>query len=172
MRYMKNIEYSSEDYKVIETEEMNDELHFKLVQFNTGYYGIISHNPTNNKEKVILLSPEKDKRDNLALIFGGLGCKSFMVFANDAKRYLEKAPIELVVKLGKDAPTEYREAITRDQAKTLYQKVEICHEIMSMKIEDSFHYNYRDLILFVLLGIIISSFIVAIVNTLHALGVI
>ena len=114
------VEYSSENYKVIQTEEMDEELHFKLVKFPTGYYGVISYNPTTNKEEVILLSPEKDKGDDTCSIFGGLGCKSFMVFARDAKKHLENAPIELVVQLGHEAPDEYRETITRDQEKTLY----------------------------------------------------
>lgn len=166
------IEYSSEDYDVIETEEMDNELLFKLVKFNTGYYGVISHNPTNQNEEVILISPEKDKEDNFLSIFGGLGCKSFMVFARDAKRYMENAPIELVVKLGQETAEEYREIITRDQAETLYQKVEICHEIMQMKLENSFHYKHRDYILTAFMCVTIIMFLIAIVNSLHLYGVI
>ena len=163
------IEYSPEDYKVIKTEEMDKELHFKLVKFNTGYYGVMSYNPITDEEAVILLSPEKNLDEYL---FGGLGCKSFMVFAHDAKQYMENAPIELVVQLGHDAPEEYREVITRDQAKTLHGKVEICHEIMQMKIEDSFHYRYGDTILTIFMCVTIILFIFAIVNSLHLYGVI
>ena len=166
------IEYSPEDYKVIKTEEMDKELVFKLVEFTTGYYGVISYNPTTDNEQVILLSPEKDVAGNHEYLFGGLGCKSFMVFAHDAKQYMENAPIELVVQLGHDAPEEYREVITRDQAKTLHEKVEICHEIMQMKIEDSFHYRYGDTILTIFMCVTILLFIFAIVNSLHLYGVI
>lgn len=170
MDNMNSIEYVSDDYKLIETEEMDKELHFKIVQFNTGYYGVISYNPTNDKEKVILLSPEKDIAGNHEYLFGGLGCKSFMVFARDAKQYMQNAPIELVVQLGHDAADEYREVITRDQAHTLYEKVEICHEIMAMKIEDSF--NHRDYLMTAFMCVTIIMFLVAIVNTLHVYGVI
>lgn len=169
---MKNIEFSPEDYKVFETLQMDDELIFKLVEFNTGYYGIISNNPTTNKEEVILVSPEKDIAGNHEYIFGGLGCKSFIVFARDAKNYLENSPIELVVKLGQDAPEEYRETITRDQSKTLYEKVEICQEIMQMKIENSFHYKYGDYVLTGLTCLNVLLFIIVAVNSLKVLGVI
>ena len=140
---LNSIEFNPEDYTVIKTQEMDDELQFKFVQFQTGYYGVISENPKEKQEEVILLSPEKGEttqiNNNIAALTGGLGCISYMVFANDAKRYMENAPLELVVQLGNDAPEEYREVITKDQAKTLYEKVEICHEIMEMKIEESSH---------------------------------
>ena len=54
---MNSIEFSKNDYTVIKTQEMDDELHFKFVQFNTGYYGIITENPKEKQEEVILLSP-------------------------------------------------------------------------------------------------------------------
>lgn len=164
------IEYSPEDYKVIKTEEMDKELVFKLVEFTTGYYGVISYNPTTDNEQVILLSPEKDVAGNHEYLFGGLGCKSFMVFAHDAKQYMENAPIELVVQLGHDAADEYRELITKDQAHTLYEKMEICHELLSMKIEDSFHYKYGDPILTGLLCFNIIIAIILILNSFHILG--
>ena len=167
------IEYQGNEYSVIETQEMDDELHFKLVKFNTGYYGIISHNPITKNEKVILLSPEKEvDTEKQEYLFNGLGCKSFIVFARDAKKHLENAPIELVVQLGHDAPKEYREVITRDQAETLYQKIEICHEIMSMKLEDSFYCKYGDSLLTAFMCVTIIMFLIAIVNTLHLYGVI
>jgi len=166
------IEYSPEDYKVIKTEEMDKELVFKLVEFTTGYYGVISYNPTTDNEQVILLSPEKDVAGNHEYLFGGLGCKSFMVFAHDAKQYMENAPIELVVQLGHDAADEYRELITKDQAHTLYEKMEICHEILSMKIEDSFTHKYEDHIMIFFMCLFSLFFIIAIVSTLHSHGVI
>lgn len=170
------IEYDANEYETIELQEMNDNLAFKLVKFNTGIYGIISYNPSSKKEEsVILLSPEQDKLSNTLASLGwdgGLGCKSFMVFARDAKKYLENAPSELVVYLGSDAADEYREIITKDQEKTLYEKVAICLEIMEMKFEDSFHYKYGDSILTVFMCVTIIMFIIAIVNSLHLYGVI
>lgn len=59
------IEYDANEYETIELQEMNDNLAFKLVKFNTGIYGIISYNPSSKKEEsVILLSPEQDKLSN------------------------------------------------------------------------------------------------------------
>lgn len=167
---MNSIEYSENEYTVIETEEIDDELVFKLAKFTTGYYGIICHNPKTGNESVSLLSPDKDESQGMFSIFGGLGCKSFMVFARDAKKYMEKSPIELVVQIGHEAPEEYREVITRDQAKTLYEKVEICHEIMEMKFEESFNYKYGDSIFTVFMCVSILFFIIAIVNTLRLYG--
>lgn len=171
---LNSIEFNPEDYTVIKTQEMDDELQFKFVQFQTGYYGVISENPKQQEEEVILLSPEKGEttqiNDNIAALTGGLGCISYMVFANDAKRYMENAPLELVVQLGNDAPEEYRETITRDQAKTLYEKVEICYEIMEMKIEESSH--SRDILSTIFMCGVILMFLIAIVNTLDQYGVI
>ena len=167
---MDSIEFNPEDYTLIKTQEMDDELHFKFVQFNTGYYGIISHNPTTNKERVTLLSPDKDTNNETISIFGGLGCRTFITFAEETKKYMENAPIDLVVQLGHDAPEEYRETITRDQAKTLYEKVEICHEIMEMKIEESFH--SRDILSTIFMCVVILMFIIVIANSLHEYGVI
>ena len=171
---LNSIEFNPEDYTVIKTQEMDDELQFKFVQFQTGYYGVISENPKEKQEEVILLSPEKGKttqiHDNIAALTGGLGCISYMVFANDAKKYMENAPLELVVQLGHDAPEEYREVITRDQAKTLYEKVEICHEIMEMKIEESSH--SRDILFTISICVLIIGTLIVIVNSLHQYGVI
>ena len=171
---MNSIEFSPEDYIVIKTQEMDDELHFKFVQFNTGYYGIISENPKQQEEKVILLSPENGKTtqigDNIIALNKGLGCISYMGFANDAKRYMENAPIELVVQLGHDAPEEYREVITKDQAKTLCEKVEICYEIMGIKFDESSH--SRDILSTIFMCVVILCFLIAIVNSLHQYGVI
>ena len=171
---MNSIEFSENDYTVIKTQEMDDELHFKFVQFNTGYYGIITENPKEKQEEVILLSPEKGEttqiEDNIIASTGGLGCISYMVFANDAKRYMKNAPLELVVQLGNDAPEEYREVITKDQAKTLYEKVEICHEIMEMKIEESSH--SRDILFTISICVLIIGILIVIVNSLHQYGVI
>ncbi|MBQ6444495.1 MAG: hypothetical protein IJJ11_07465 [Methanosphaera sp.] len=169
------IEYVPDEYETIESQEMNDNLAFKLVKFNTEIYGIISYNPTSKEEEVILLSPKKDKLSNTLASLGwdgGLGCRSFMVFARDAKKYLENAPSELVVYLGTEAPDEYREVITKDQEKTLYEKVAICLEIMEMKFEDSFHYKYGDIIVTVFMCITILMVLIAIANTLHLYGVI
>lgn len=95
-----------------------------------------------------------------------------MVFAHDAKQYMENAPIELVVQLGHDAADEYRELITKDQAHTLYEKMEICHELLSMKIEDSFTHKYGDHIMIFFMCLFSLFFIIAIVSTLHSHGVI
>ena len=167
---MTMIEYDETDYKILETQEMDKELGFKLVKFNTGFYGVITYNPTTMDEVVTLVSPEKDEDNEFHRIFGGLGCKSFIVFARDAKNYLENSPIELVVKLGQDAPEEYRETITRDQSKTLYEKVEICHEIMQMKLENSFHYKYGDYVLTGLTCLNVLLFVLVAVNSLNVLG--
>jgi len=169
---MTMIEYDAADYKILETQEMDKELGFKLVKFNTGFYGVITFNPSTMEEVVTLLSPEKDDDSYEVNIFGGLGCKSFLVFARDAQKYLEGAPRELVVQLGEDAPEEYREVITKDQEKTLYEKVEICQEILQMKIEDSFHYKYGDYVLTGLICINVLLFILVAVNSLKGLGVI
>ena len=59
---LNSIEFNPEDYTVIKTQEMDDELQFKFVQFQTGYYGVISENPKQQEEEVILLSPEKAKQ--------------------------------------------------------------------------------------------------------------
>lgn len=168
------IEYDANEYETLESQEMNDNLAFKLVKFNTGIYGIISYNPSSKKEEsVILLSPEQDKLSNTLASLGwdgGLGCKSFMVFARDAKKYLENAPSELVVYLGSDAADEYREIITKDQEKTLYEKVAICLEIMEMKIEESSH--SRDILFTISICVLIIGILIVIVNTLHQYGVI
>jgi len=168
---MTTIEYHENEYELIKTEQIDTELEFKLVKFHTGHYGIIAHNPTTDKERVSLLSPEKEP-DGEVSTFHGIGCKSFIIFARDAKKYMENSPMELVVQLGQDAPTEYREAITRDQAKTLYERLEICYEILTMRIEDSFHYKYGNQILTVLICINIILGLVAITSTLHSTGVI
>lgn len=169
---MTMIEYDAADYEVIETEVINGELEFKLVKFSSGFYGILNYSPSSNKGKVILVSPEKDEGNEFYSIFGGLGCRSFIAFARDAKKYLDNAPRELVVQLGQDAPDEYREVITKDQEKALFEKVEICHEIMQMKLEDSFHYKYGNIIGTVLLCFTIIMFVIVIVNTLRMYGVI
>lgn len=168
---MIEINFSKTDYEVLETQEMDNELHLKFVQFSTGYYGIITENPVKKMEEVILVSPEKGETNfDEHFITGGLGCKSYMVFARDAKNYMEKNPIELVVRLGDN--DEYREVITREDSKTLYEKVNICLEIMEMKYENSFIYKYGDLIQTVLLCIILLSFIFCFLNSLRVLGVI
>lgn len=168
---MIEINFSKTDYEVLETQEMGNKLHLKFVQFNTGYYGVIAENPEKKMEEVILVSPEKGETNfDEHFITGGSGCKSYMVFARDAKNYMEKNPIELVVKLGDN--DEYREIITREDSKTLYEKVNICLEIMEMKYENSFIYKYGDLIQTVLLCIIILSFIFCFLNSLRVLGVI
>lgn len=167
------IEYDADEYETIESQEINDNLAFKLVKFNTDIYGIISYNPLSKEEEVILLSPEEDKLSNTLSSLGwdgGLGCKSFMVFARDAKKYLENAPSELVVYLGSDAADEYREVITKDQEKTLFEKVQICLEIMEMKFEDSIHYKYGG---HILTGLVCFNIIVAgilILNSFKILG--
>ena len=171
---LNSIEFNPEDYTVIKTQEMDDELQFKFVQFQTGYYGVISENPKQQEEEVILLSPEKGEttqiNDNIVALTRGLGCISYMVFANDAKRYMENAPLELVVQLGHDAPEEFREVITKDQAKTLYEKVEICHEIMEIKLNESSH--SRDILFTISICVLIIGILIVIVNSLHQYGVI
>ena len=166
------IEYDPTEYETLETQNMGPELSFKLVKFNTGYYGVISHNPVSNKEKIILVSPEQDINDEWALILGGLGCRSFLVFARDAKNYMENSPRELLVMLGREAPTEYREIITADDERTLREKVELCIERMEMKHEDSFFYRHANKILTILWCITVIALIVAIVNILQVGGVI
>jgi hypothetical protein len=163
---MKSIEYSEKDYDIIETVEMDKELEFRFVQFTTGNYGVINYNPVTKLEEVILLSPENDDE-----LFKGLGCKSFLIFAKNTKKHIENSPIELVVKLGHDAPEEYRETITRDQAKTLYERVGICYEIMGMKVENSFVYKYGDDILTVLLCLTVLMIIIAIMHAIKIGGI-
>ncbi|WP_296882232.1 hypothetical protein [uncultured Methanobrevibacter sp.] len=167
---MTMIEYDAADYEILETEVMGDELGFKLVKFSSGFYGVVSYNPLTNDEKVTLVSPEKDINKDFCFIFGGLGCKSFIVFARDAKKYLDNAPRELVVQLGQDAPDEYREVITKDQEKTLFEKVEICHEIMVMKLDESYH--LKDILSTILMCAVIIVLFIAMVNSLHLWGVI
>ena len=41
MNQIENIEYDPTDYEVVETQNMDPELTFKMVKFTTGYYGII-----------------------------------------------------------------------------------------------------------------------------------
>lgn len=130
------------------------------------------NNPVSNKEKIILVSPEQDINDEWALILGGLGCRSFLVFARDAKNYMENSPRELLVMLGREAPTEYREIITADDERTLREKVELCIERMEMKHEDSFFYRHANKILTILWCITVIALIVAIVNILQVGGVI
>lgn len=166
---MMQIDYDPTEYKTIETQQMEPELTFKLVQFNTGYYGIISTNPNTQEEQVVLLSPQKDTGIEM---FDGLGCKSFLVFARDAKRYLENSPRELLVMLGHEAPTEYREIITADDERTLREKVGLVIERMEMKHNDSFFTKYGDRIITVLWCITVVSLIVAIVNILHIGGMV
>lgn len=163
------IEYDPTEYTTLETQQMSPELTFKLVQFNTGYYGIISTNPTTQEEQVTLLSPENDTGCEL---FDGLGCQSFLVFARDAKKYLENSPRELLVVLGHEAPTEYREIITADDERTLREKVELCIERMEMKHDDSFFTKYGDTVLTVLWCITVASLLYAIVNLLRLGGLI
>ena len=165
---MTMIEYDKQEYETLESQEMSEELAFKLVQFTTGFYGIISYNPTSpEKETVILVSPEDKETPS---IFRSLGCESFMVFARDAKKYLENVPTELVVYLGTDAAEEYREVITRDQEKTLFEKVQICLEIMEMRVENSFHYGYGDHILTIMLCLNVFVIVFVIINALQTLG--
>lgn len=170
---MNQIQYNPEDYELLKTQEMDNELVFKLVKFSTGHYGILTYNPIIDAEKVILLSSDKDEfiGDSKlpGLIFGGAACHSFLVFAEQAKKYAEEAPMELVVNLGTDAAEEYREVITREQAKTLYEKVEIYYEIMNMKMEDSFIYPHGDTIQVVLICFTVVMVGVAIMNTLHGM---
>lgn len=163
------IEYDPTDYEVVETQNMDPELTFKMVKFTTGYYGIISYNPTNDLEEVVLVSPDKDNNFDL---FDGLGCRSFIVFARDAKKYMENAPRELLVMLGHEAPTEYREIITADDERTLREKVGLVIERMEMKHNDSFFNKYADRIITVLWCITVVSLIVAIVNILHIGGMV
>ena len=49
---MNQIQYNPKDYELIRTQEMDEELIFKLVKFSTGYYGVLSYNPLINAEKV------------------------------------------------------------------------------------------------------------------------
>lgn len=170
---MTTIEYSENEYTIIQTLELDDELLLKLVQFNTGHYGIITQNRKTNNEIVTLISPEKGTTKNkneVTILTGGLGCLSYMQFARDAKHYHENTPIELVVKLGENTSEEYREIITQDQAKTLYERAEICYEILSMKLEDSFHYKYGDKIMTIFMCLFILFFVIAIVNTIRLHG--
>ena len=163
------IEYNPTEYETLETQNMDPELSFKLVKFDTGYYGIISHNPTNDLEEVVLVSPDKDNDFDL---FDGLGCRSFIVFARDAKKYMENAPRELLVVLGQEAPSEFREIITADDERTLREKVGLCIERMEMKHNDSFFTKYGDTILTVLWCITVCSLIYAIVCLLRLGGLI
>lgn len=171
---IQKIEYDEKDYEVIQTQQMDDELLLKFVQFNTGYYGVITKNLQENDEIVTLISPEKGEttkeNNNITILTGGLGCVSYMLFAKNSKNYMENNPIELVIRLGQDAGEEYRELITRDQAHTLYEKAEICYELMEMKIEESSH--SRDILSTIFMCVVILMFLIAIVNTLHQYGVI
>ncbi len=168
---MNQIQYNPKDYELIRTQEMDEELIFKLVKFSTGYYGVLSYNPLINAEKVILLSSDNDESNNEDDLFNSLACQSFLIFANDAKKYVENAPLELVIKLGKDAAEEYREVITREQGDTLYEKAGICYEIMNMKLENSFFYKYSDIIQTVLYCLIITMVMIAVINILQLYGV-
>ena len=161
------IEYNPTEYKTLETQNMDPELSFKLVKFDTGYYGIISHNPTNDLEEVVLVSPDKDNDFDL---FDGLGCRSFLIFARDAKKYMENSPRELLVVLGQEAPREFREIITADDERTLREKVGLCIERMEMKHDDSFFVKYGDRIITVLWCITVISLIVSILDILHTGG--
>ena len=163
------IEYDPTDYEVVETQNMDPELTFKMVKFTTGYYGIISHNPTNDLEVVVLVSPDKDNDFDL---FDGLGCRSFIVFARDAKKYMENAPRELLVILGNETPEEFREIITKDDEHTLKEKVELCIERMEMKHENSFFNRYADMFNTIFLCINGMLLIIIIVNILHSGGLI
>lgn len=159
---MLKVEYDPSDYETLDTQDMDPELSFKLVRFKTGYIGIISYSPTTGEERVILVSPEKcTNEDN---IFDGLGCKSFLVFARDAKKYMENAPRELVVVLGKETPVEYREIITCEGEDTLRERVELVIERMEIKMQNSFHYKYGEYILTFLMCISIFCSILAILN--------
>lgn len=173
---MNQIQYNPNDYEVLKTQEMDEELVFKLVRFSTGYYGVLSYNPLLDAENVLLISHDKDdaesNNDEELALFKGLACQSFLIFAKDAKKYLEKAPLELVIRLGENADEEYREVITREQGETLYEKAGICYEIMNMKMEDSFHYKYGDYVLTGLICLNVLLFILVAVNSLKSLGVI
>ena len=161
------IEYNPTEYKTLETQNMDPELSFKLVKFDTGYYGIISQHPTTQEERVVLLSPENETGCEL---FDGLGCQSFLIFARDAKKYLENSPRELLVVLGQEAPSEFREIITADDERTLREKVELCIERMEMKHDDSFFVKYGYRIITVLWCIAVISLIVSILGILHTGG--
>ena len=163
------IEYDPTDYEVVETQNMDPELTFKMVKFTTGYYGIISHNPTNDLEEVVLVSPDKGNDFDL---FDGLGCRSFIVFARDAKKYMENAPRELLVILGNETPEKFREIITKDDEHTLKEKVELCIERMEMKHENSFFNRYADMFNTIFLCINGMLLIIIIVNILHIGGLI
>ena len=163
------IEYNPTEYKTLETQNMDPELSFKLVKFDTGYYGIISHNPTNDLEEVVLVSPDKDNNFDL---FDGLGCRSFIVFARDAKKYMENAPRELLVILGDETPEEFREIITKDDERTLKEKVELCIERMEMKHENSFFNRYADIFATIFLCVTAMLIIICILNILHIVGLI
>ena len=168
---MTMIEYDEKNYRVLETQEIDEGLHYKLVKFDTGFYGIISYNPVSKKERVTLVSTDKDRLLNNKISWvGGLGCRAFMIFARDVKKYLENSPVELIVQLGHEAPEEYREIITNTQGKRLYEKVEICQEIMQMKQENSFNYKYGDTILTIFMCCFVLFFIIALLNTLRLYG--
>lgn len=169
---MNQIQYNPNDYELIRTQEMEKDLVFKLVRFSTGYYGVLSYNPLIDSEQVILLSSNCSNEDKSSDYFTGIGCQSFLIFANDAKKYIDEAPLELVVRLGSDAAEEYREVITREQGETLYEKVGICYEIMNMKIEDSFIYKYGDFIQVALISFTAVMCGIVIMNTLHLYGMI
>lgn len=173
---MNQIQYNPNDYELIQTQEMDEELVFKLVRFSTGYYGVLSYNPLLDAENVLLISHDKDdaesNNDEELALFKGLACQSFLIFAKDAKKYLEKAPLELVIRLGENADEEYREVITREQGETLYEKAGICYEIMNIKMEDSFMFKHGDTIQVVFICFTVVMCGVAIINTLHVMGVI
>ena len=85
---------------------------------------------------------------------------------------METAPRELLVVLGQEAPSEFREIITADDERTLREKVELCIERMEMKHENSFFNRYADIFATIFLCVTAMLIIICILNILHIVGLI
>lgn len=164
----KVITYNPSTQEIVEELKLEDDYGFQLVKFNNNLFGINYINPVKGIAETVMISTDAGIN---------IGPISFLRFAEEAYKlegidFDEIENVELAIFVDPENREVYRETITKNEAKTLLEKLEIARELAEIKRENSFQYRYGDIIMLILIGITLFCFILAILNTFHLWGMI
>ena len=164
----KTITYNPHTGEIVEELKLEDDYGFQLVKFKNNIFGINYINPVKGIQETVMISTDAGIN---------IGPISFLRFAEEAYKlegidFDEIENVELAIYVDPENQEIYRDTITKNEAKTLLEKLEIARELAEIKRENSLQYRYGDLIMLILIGISLLCVILAILNTLHTYGVI
>ena len=164
----KTITYNPHTGEIVEELKLEDDYGFQLVKFKNNIFGINYINPVKGIQETVMISTDAGIN---------IGPISFLRFAEEAYKlegidFDEIENVELAIYVDPENQEIYRDTITKNEAKTLLEKLEIARELAEIKRENSFQYRSGDLIMLILIGISVLCVIFVILNTLHVYGVI